>query len=150
MNLQWAYKAFNNFTVNELYEVMRLRSAVFVVEQNCVYNDFDGKDAQSYHVTATNTQGNVLAYTRLLPIGLAYQNYCSIGRVLTALQARQLGLGKQLMEYSITTCYTLFGRQPIKIGAQIYLLKFYESFGFKVCSNVYLEDGIKHVEMLLP
>ena len=149
MNLQWQCKAFNQLTNYELYALLQLRSAVFVVEQNCIYNDLDGKDLKSHHVLVTNTKGDILAYTRLLPIGVSYHAYCSIGRVLTAMQARHVGLGKQLMQYSIAQCYALYGRQALKIGAQIYLQKFYESFGFVVFGDIYLEDGIQHVEMIL-
>src|SRR5690349_17446555 len=93
--------------------------------------------------------GKLLCYTRLLPPGLAYEGYMSIGRVVTSPSARGSGAGKILMENSIATCRELFGDGPIKIGAQSYLLKFYEGFGFRSTGEEYLEDGIPHTKMVI-
>jgi ElaA protein len=140
-------KSFEALNVLELYAIMQLRSEVFVVEQNCVYQDADGKDPKAFHLMGWN--GNhLVAYTRLLPAGVSFAEV-SIGRVVTSPAFRKFGFGKLLMQESIRQCYLLFGRQSIRIGAQLYLQAFYESFGFVVCSEMYLEDDIPHVEMQL-
>jgi ElaA protein len=145
--MEWNCKHFDELTAGELYTILQLRNAVFVVEQNCVYQDADNKDQQSYHLMCR--EGNLLiAYTRILPAGISYVE-SSIGRVVVLPGARKNGTGKRLMETSIEKLFNLFGRVPIKIGAQLYLKKFYESLGFQQCSDIYLEDGIQHIEMLL-
>ena len=147
MPYEWTCKKFNELTVAELYALLKLRSEVFVVEQNCPYLDMDGKDLKAYHLMCRD--GNeLLACTRLLPAGVSYPEG-SIGRVATAYPVRRTGLGRELMQRSIDGCYQLFGRGPIRIGAQLYLKKFYESFNFVQASQVYLEDGIEHIEMIL-
>jgi ElaA protein len=146
MQIQWQLKKFGELTVHELYRILQLRSEVFVVEQNCVFLDMDDKDQNSYHLTGF-VNDKLVAYTRLIPAGEAYTE-ASIGRVVTAPAARGTGAGKVLMEQSIRCLYEVFGKQPIKIGAQLYLKKFYESFGFLQCSEVYLEDGIEHISMI--
>lgn len=143
----WNCKAFNELTVQELYAVLQLRNEVFVVEQNCVFQDADDKDQKSWHVMGWD--GDVLAaYTRLVPAGISYPEV-SIGRVVTSPKMRQTGLGRELMKRSIEEVYRIWNQQPIRIGAQLYLKKFYESFGFQQCSEVYLEDNIDHIEMIL-
>jgi ElaA protein len=117
------------------------------VEQNCVYADCDNKDQGSYHFMGWN-QGKLVAYTRLLPPGLAFDE-SSIGRVVTSPTVRGTGAGRELMERSIQKIHDLFGKSSIKIGAQLYLKKFYESLGFIQCSPIYLEDGIEHIKMIL-
>ncbi|MFN5135026.1 MAG: GNAT family N-acetyltransferase [Chitinophagaceae bacterium] len=148
MQLNWTLKKFDNLTPHELYSIMQLRNEVFVLEQNCIYQDADGKDLHAWHCMGWNEYGQLMAYTRLLPAGVAY-DIPSIGRVITHADVRRLGAGKELMKQSIKNCYDLFGKQSIKIGAQLYLKKFYESFGFEQTSKVYLEDGIEHIEMIL-
>lgn len=146
MTLNWVCKKFEDLTPHELYAIIRLRNAVFVVEQNCVFQDADDKDQNSYHLMGWNN--NVLAaYTRLVPPGIAYEQM-SIGRVVTDPQFRREGAGKLLMRESIKQCYLLFGKNEIQIGAQLYLKKFYESFGFEQIGEVYDEDGIDHVHMI--
>ncbi len=140
------YKAFEILTPFELYAIMQLRNEVFVVEQNCVYQDADNKDPHCHHLMVWDNE-NLVAYTRLLPKGLAYEQM-SIGRVISSPAYRRTGAGKILMSESILACYSLFGEGPIKIGAQLYLKKFYESFGFIQSSDLYLEDGIEHIEMM--
>ena len=147
MELNWTLKTFNDLTANELYHILRLRSEVFVVEQNCVFLDADNKDQVAHHYMCWDGD-ELLAYTRLLPAGFAYE-YVSIGRVVTSPRARKLGIGKLLMRQSINECVNLFNAHIIKIGAQLYLKKFYESFGFIQSSEIYVEDGIDHIEMLL-
>ncbi len=140
---------FDELSPHTLYEILALRQEVFVVEQNCPYQDCDGKDLQSWHLMGRDESGKLICYTRLLPEGLAYPAYVSIGRVVSAPSARGTGAGKVLMEKSIQMCRQLFGNQPIKIGAQTYLLKFYEGFGFRSTGEEYLEDGIPHTKMVL-
>ena len=146
MSQEWVLKAFNDLTPLELYALLRLRSEVFVVEQNCVFLDMDNKDQQCHHLMGIQND-QLVAYTRLVPPGLIYEQP-SIGRVVTAPEARSSGIGKLLMNQSIDHVRKLYGSQPIKIGAQLYLKRFYESFGFQQISNVYLEDGIEHIYML--
>lgn len=144
---QWVCKTFQELSVNELYSLLRLRSEVFVVEQNCVFLDLDNKDQYCYHIMGWDGN-NLVAGTRLVPKGVSYPDYHSIGRVINSIDYRGLGLGKELMEYSIEKCIEYFGNGPIKIGAQLYLKKFYESLGFEQSSEVYDEDGIDHIEMI--
>lgn len=146
--LKYECKPFAELTPAELYEAMALRQEVFIVEQNCPYLDADGKDLQSWHLLGRDEAGVLLAYVRILPIGVSYPEYPSIGRVVTSPSARGKGYGKELMEVAIETLYRLFGPSPIKIGAQTYLLKFYESLGFRSTGEEYLEDGIPHTKMV--
>ena len=144
---KWILKKFDDLTSYELYSILQLRNEVFVVEQNCIYQDADNKDQVSYHFTGWVNE-KLIAYTRLLPEGVAYKDYVSIGRVVTSPSARGSGIGKELIQRSIEQTNTLFGDIPIKIGAQIYLKIFYSEFGFQQTSDVYLEDGIEHIEMI--
>ena len=146
--LTFIYKPFTELTPHELYEILKLRNEVFVVEQNCVFLDADDKDQVSIHVMCW--QNELLAgYTRLVPAGVSYDDP-SIGRVVTSPKVRQAGIGKLLMNYSIRTSYDVFGKTTITIGAQFYLRNFYTSLGFQHCSDIYLEDGIQHIKMFLP
>ncbi len=147
MNITWYCKAFNELSPIEMYKVLQLRSQVFVVEQNCVFLDMDNKDEGCLHMMGFVNDA-LAAYTRLVPPGYIYEEM-SIGRVVTSSGHRSKGLGKELMQRSIALCRQYFGGGPIKIGAQYYLLKFYTSLGFKVISDIYLEDGIEHVYMIL-
>ena len=146
----WSYKLFNELTINELYEIMYIRQIVFVVEQNCPYLDVDGKDLAAWHLMGRDADSNELvAYTRLLPKGVAYETEISIGRVVTHPKVRKTGAGRALMTQSLKQIRALCPNQPIRIGAQCYLIAFYESFGFKTDGETYLEDGILHIEMIL-
>ena len=145
--VNWHCKKFDDLSLHELYKIMQLRNEVFVVEQNCVYQDADGKDPHCYHLMGW-LENKLVAYTRLLPPGLAYTEP-SIGRVVSSPSARGGGIGRELMNKSIEQVSQLFGNIPIKIGAQLYLLNFYSSLGFQQTSAVYLEDNIEHVEMIL-
>lgn len=139
---------FEQLSPNQLYNIMALRQAVFVVEQNCPYLDADGKDVKCYHLWAESDM-QTLAYARIVKPGISYPEV-SIGRVATALTVRRTGLGKELMKTAIACVYDVYGTVPIRISAQSYLIRFYESFGFAVAGETYLEDGIPHVEMLKP
>ena len=145
----WTTKYFDELTLQELYAVLRLRQQVFIAEQNCVFIDADNKDQTAHHLLCINAAGELLAYTRLLPAGVAYENYASIGRVVTNPEARGTGLGRVLMQKSIEATYQLFGRVAIKIQAQSYLRAFYESLDFVGIGQDYIEDGIPHVDMVL-
>jgi ElaA protein len=147
MQLNWVYKKFDELTAKELYAIMQLRNEVFVVEQNCVYQDADGKDPQSYHLAGWEGE-TLVAYTRIIPPGVSYEQ-ASIGRVVTSPGYRRTGAGRELMKESIHRTISQFGRSGIKIGAQLYLIKFYQSLGFIKSGNEYLEDGIPHIEMSL-
>jgi ElaA protein len=141
---------FQALSLQELYDIMVLRQEIFVVEQNCVFIDADGKDQGSYHFSMRNSEGVLVAYTRLLPEGLAYEGYTSIGRVVNAASVRGTGIGKILVQQSIDKVRELWGDEyDIKIGAQSYLLGFYGSLGFVSTGEEYLEDGIPHTYMIL-
>lgn len=147
MHLNWTFKSFEELTATELYAVLQLRCEVFVVEQNCVYLDIDGKDKKSFHLMAW--QGDDLAaYTRLVPPGISFTE-ASIGRVLSSPKYRGLGIGITLMQKSIHNTLESYATNKIRIGAQLYLKKFYEGFGFITQGDEFLEDGIPHIEMLL-
>lgn len=145
--MNWDVKYFDKLTPQELYAMIRLRNEVFVVEQNCVFQDADNKDQSCYHLLGWQNE-NLIAYARLIPPGVIYTKM-SIGRVVTSPSVREKGKGKELMKNAIEKLIELFGDQPIQIGAQLYLKKFYESFGFCQTSAIYLEDGIEHIEMIL-
>lgn len=140
-------KAFNELTVHQLYEILKLRSAIFVLEQQCLYQDMDDKDKHCHHLMIFE-DNQLAAYTRLVPAGVSFIEI-SIGRVITNPDYRGRGLARKLMQQSIEACYDLFGKQPIRIGAQLYLKDFYSSLGFVQQGEMYLEDDIPHIEMLL-
>jgi ElaA protein len=147
LNMKWTLKKFSELTNTELYAILQLRSIVFVVEQNCPYLDTDDKDQLAWHWMG-HQDDQLVAYTRLLPPGLAFEE-ASIGRVVTAPSIRRSGIGRILMKKSIEQCHLLFGNGPIQIGAQRYLETFYGSLGFEVSGSPYLEDGIPHIHMIL-
>ena len=145
--IQWQTKKFNELNSVELYDLLRLRSEVFVVEQNCVFLDLDNNDQKALH-TLGYIGNELVATTRLFEKDIMYDGYQSIGRVVTAQKHRRTGAGKDLMNYSIKECERLFSIGPIKIGAQLYLKKFYSDFGFEQSGEVYDEDGIDHIPMI--
>jgi ElaA protein len=149
MTLHWITKPFEALTLAELYALLQLRSEVFVVEQTCAFQDIDGQDQAALHLLGTTEAGELVAYARLFEAGRSYDQ-ASIGRVVTSPRHRGHGLGRQLLHEAIAQCEAQFGQQPIKIGAQQYLLDFYQSFGFVVEGKGYLEDGIPHVHMVRP
>jgi len=143
--IKWTLKKFDELLPLELYSILQLRNEVFVVEQNCVFQDADNKDQASYHLMGWKDQ-KLIAYSRIIPAGVAY-DVASIGRVVTSPLVRKNGAGKMLMEESLAAAKKIFGNVPIKLGAQLYLKNFYESFGFNQSGPIYLEDGIQHIEM---
>jgi ElaA protein len=148
MQINWILKPYNDLTLDELYQLLQLRNEVFIVEQNCPFNDLDGKDRYCHHLMGfTGPDPSLVAYTRLVPAGVSYA-YPSIGRVVTAPHVRRHRQGRELMQRSIEELVRLYGEGPIQIGAQLYLKSFYESFGFAQLGPAYLEDGIEHIEMV--
>lgn len=145
--LTYTCVAFEELSLEELYNFMALRLEVFAVEQNCPYQDADGKDQAAWHVMGKEEAGQIMAYARLIPQGVAYAEYVSIGRVVNHASMRGKGTGRALMEHSLQFIEALWPGQAIKISAQAYLVDFYTSLGFKAYGGTYLEDGIPHVEM---
>ena len=146
MAIHWKIKAFKSLTVYELYDILQLRSEIFVVEQNCVYLDLDGKDKVALHLIG-EFENKIVAHARLFNKGISYQN-ASIGRVTVAAKYRDRKWGNALMQQAIVGIQDNFGEHKITIGAQLYLKKFYESHGFIQSSDMYLEDDIPHIEMI--
>ena len=144
--MDWRWYEFAQLTTKELYAVMSARVAVFVVEQKCPYQDPDGMDVDARHLVAWSDD-QVAGYLRLLAPGTRFSEP-SLGRILTTSIARGTGLGRELVMKGIERANELYPSQPIRIGAQAHLAKFYGSLGFKVDSGEYLEDDIPHVEML--
>ncbi|MCF6213314.1 MAG: GNAT family N-acetyltransferase [Flavobacteriaceae bacterium] len=144
--MTWLLKKFNELTTTELYAILKLRSEIFVVEQNCAYQDLDNKDQKALHLF-TEKKGKIAAYTRLFKPGDYYKE-AAIGRVLITTSQRGVGLGHKLIEKSILELKRIYGNNPIKIGAQTHLKSFYEAHGFIQSSEEYLEDGIPHIYMI--
>ena len=144
--MEVSVKTFNELTTEELYQILRLRSEVFVVEQDCVYQDVDNKDQKALHIMGIK-DGEVVAYTRVFEPGDYFDNV-SIGRVVVSQSQRKYGLGKQIMQSSLAAIDQRFPDKPIEISAQSYLLKFYTELGFNAFGEEYLEDGIPHRRML--
>lgn len=144
--MSWSLKKFDELSVNELYSILQIRNAVFIVEQECYYQDVDNKDLKALHLFYTKDNA-MLAYCRILGPGISYPE-CSIGRVLTVHSARNLGLGKVLVEKALYEINTHWPKTNVRISAQKYLVKFYSDFGFVSHGEEYLEDHLPHIEML--
>ena len=145
MSTQWKIKPFKALSVSEMYSFLQLRSQVFVVEQNCVYQDIDGKDYKALHLMG-EYDGKIVAYCRLFKSGDYFQE-ASIGRVVIDANYRDKKWGHEMMKQAIAGIETYFKETKIIISAQLYLQKFYESHGFVQTSEMYLEDDIPHIEM---
>lgn len=139
---------YKRLSLDELYKILKLRQEVFIVEQECAYLDSDGLDKAAFHVLSFDDKINLIAYARLLPKGIVYEDYQSIGRIITAKQVRGLGIGKSLVKSCIKYCEQIFGNGAIKISAQSHLIPFYNQFGFRVDGEGYLEDNIPHHAMI--
>jgi ElaA protein len=144
--MNWRWCSLGELSARQLYSLFAARAAVFVVEQNCPYQDLDGADLEAEHLIVWSGD-EVAACARVLEPGVKYAE-ASIGRVLTAKPFRSSGLGRELMAQAVARCEERFPGQPIRIGAQAYLERFYGSFGFVKASEEYVEDGIPHIEML--
>ncbi len=148
MTPAWRFARFDELSPRELYDILRLRTEVFVMEQDCVFQDMDGADPEGWHLFA-RADGRVAAYCRFLGPGVKFAEP-SIGRVVTAMPVRGTGLGRVLMAEAIRRGRALWPGQAIRIGAQQRLERFYRSLGFVTDSAMYLEDGIPHIEMVIP
>lgn len=146
--ISWHCKHFNELSTVEYHGILQLRTAIFVVEQNCPYQEVDDKDLKAHHLFGCNRNGEVVAVSRLLPPSVSYTE-ASIGRVALIKSLRGKGIADDLMKKSIAYCQQLFGTLDIRISAQTYLIGFYEKHGFKSQGQPYLEDDIPHIEMLL-
>lgn len=144
-NVDWKIKTFSELTTTELYEIIKARVNVFVVEQDCPYPDLDDYDQKAIHLWAENN-GEILAYCRIFDKGIKYPE-TSIGRVVTTEKGRGTGLGKQLIAYAIDIIENRLRTSEVRISAQDYLLRFYSGFGFQETTKKYLEDNIPHTEM---
>jgi ElaA protein len=145
--MSWNLKKFDELTNTELYNLLKERTLVFVVEQNCPYLEVDGKDPFSYHLFKEDN-GEIIAYLRILPAGVSYQEV-SIGRVFVKKEYRGQRLAEELLTKGLEFIQKELNETTVKIQAQDYLRKFYSSFGFQAITETYLEDNIPHVDMLL-
>lgn len=142
----FVFKHFDDLTVHELYAMLQLREAVFQIDQNCLYVDIDDKDQHCYHLMYW--QDNILlAYARIVPKGISYDDAISFGRVCTALTNRNKGIGYILMDEVMKQIQQIYPNEPIKISAQTYLVSFYIKYGFKTIGQAYLEDLLPHIAM---
>ena len=145
-SLNWLVKSLEEIQPLQLYSLLKLRADVFIIEQDCIYPDMDGKDLHSLHVMGIKNE-EVVAYTRIFDKG-GYFEKASLGRVVVKESERKFKHGHELIRQSIKAIEDNFGNQPIKISAQQYLIKFYETHGFQAVGEGYLEDGIPHIGML--
>jgi len=148
-HIQWETKAFHQLSTDQLFEFLKLRVDVFVVEQQCAYRELDDHDRhpETRHLSGQNEFGQLIAYARLLPPGLRYPEV-NLGRFVVKADSRKQGVGHQLLETALKEVSGCWPKTPIRISAQDYLQAFYEQYGFLRVSEVFLEDGIPHVEML--
>lgn len=144
--ITWGIKCFEELTTTELHDLLKLRVDVFVVEQACAYPEIDGKDPLCIHVLGKNKTGEVVATARIAPAGVIYSEV-SIGRVVVVESHRSFGFGKIIMKYAIDFCNDELHATSIKIAGQLHLKKFYSDLGFEQISDVYLWDGIEHIDM---
>lgn len=149
MALHWRFARLEELSPLEVYDMLALRSEVFVVEQQCIFQDADGVDAQAHHLLGRDDSGALVAVLRLVDPGIKYGEP-SMGRVISAPSVRRLGVGRELVAEGIRRCRQCWPGQGIRISAQARLERFYADFGFRTVSEPYLEDDIPHLEMLLP
>jgi ElaA protein len=139
---------FRELDIFMLYKIMKLRQEIFIVEQDCPYLDADGADIKSHHIILS-MENELVAYARIVPPGISYNNYCSIGRVVRCNTYRKRGLGTELMSFAIKKAKLLYSDVSIKISAQTYITHFYKKLGFVSIGEEYLEDNIPHIAMIL-
>lgn len=149
IQIEWDIKSFKALDTDDLYELLKLRVDVFVVEQNCPYPEIDGKDRhpETRHLIGKNTDGKILAYLRVLPPGLSFKQV-SIGRVVVDKNSRGQGISNVMVKKALDLIDRIWPEESIQIGAQVYLMSFYQALGFKAVSENYLEDGILHIDMI--
>lgn len=148
-DLNFSFLPFDKLSLTQLYDILKLRQEIFVVEQTCPYLDADGKDLESIHIIGEQRDNVLVCYARILPPGLSYPEHASIGRVICHQDYRKMGYGISLMKTAIAKTNELYPGSSIKIGAQAYLKVFYESLGFTDIGEPYIEDGIPHTIMTL-
>ena len=146
--INWQCAAFSALSGKQIYAILKARCEVFVVEQNCIFLDIDGRDETALHLMAWTESDGLAAYLRIHGPKTSFKE-ASLGRVLTTKIFRGTGIGRQLLEQGLKHLAAHYPNQPVRIGAQSYLTDFYGSFGFVADSEEYIEDGIAHVEMLL-
>lgn len=147
--LDWSAKTFSELSLNELYDILHLRSEIFIIEQNCIYPDLDYRDQHCTHIMARNAGGELVAYLRVLPEGLEAPGHGSLGRVVVRKDYRHTGLGRQLFAKGLEMYDIIAGRDtPILLHAQAYLQNFYSSFGFKPIDEPHQFEGLPHIHML--
>lgn len=144
--MTWCIKSFQELTNDELYEILQVRTAIFVVEQKCAYLEVDGKDKLAYHLFKKENE-KIIAYLRVLPKGISYRE-ASLGRIIVKQAQRGTGLGRELVARGIDFLENQLHEKTIKIQAQSRLQTFYESFGFRSISDIYSDEGLPHVDML--
>ncbi len=147
--VRWHLYPYPELRLDDLYDILELRQRVFVVEQNCPYIDADGVDPSAWHIVGRDEHAALVAYARIIPPGVKYTEP-AIGRVVTHPKVRGQGVGRLLMREAIMHAVNLFPGEPIRIGAQMHLVRFYSGFGFEPVGDPYDEDGIPHVEMVRP
>ena len=147
--LKFVCKSFTQLTLEELHDLFALRSEVFVVEQDCVYQDVDGKDARGLHILGVDNENKLVAYARVLPKGESFSSCVAIGRLVVSKASRGKNYGHDLVKKSIQEAIKLDRTSLIKISAQAHLTKFYSTHGFTTKGEEYLEDGIPHIAMIL-
>ena len=149
IQIDWKIKSFSRLGRDELYEFLKLRVDVFVVEQKCPYPEMDDKDRhpETLHLAGKGKGGELMAYLRILPPGLSFKEV-SIGRVVVAKESRRQGISDTMLKIALDQINRTWPNENIRIGAQVYLKKFYESHGFEAASESYLEDGIPHIDMI--
>ena len=147
MKVKWSLKSFDELSKLELYEVLRLRHEVFVVEQKCYYQDLDYYDMKSYHLIG-RIEDTIIAYTRVFPLGSLLDEYISFGRVLVVETNRKEGIGHLMLKEILRIIESKMGNWPIKIAAQTYLISFYESHGFRVEGGEFMDAGVPHIYMV--
>jgi ElaA protein len=148
--IEWQWSAFGDLSGGEVYELMALRQRVFVVEQDCIFQDADGRDPAAWHLLgriADESGKRLVAYARIFEAGVRYAEM-SIGRIVSAPEVRGSGVGRAIVREAMRRCAELWPDQPIRIGAQRRLEQFYEGFGFSAAGEPYLEDGIEHIDMV--
>lgn len=144
--MNWIEKSFTDIDRQDWYNILKLRSQIFVVEQFCPYTDLDGLDLVSTHFY-TKDNDTIVAYNRILKKGIAYEDAASLGRILTHPNYRSQGYGITMLQKTIKLIYKKWGKIKVSIGAQGYLQKYYTKFGFEIVSSMYLEDDIPHFKM---